>query len=105
MTDNLQVEPAALEAAAVEQDESAVAIGNAMATANGLAQKLIWDHGLISAAFWGVMFVTEREREAACTNMISVCEDLAQKLRDSATAYGSTDTQTGANLKRQVLPG
>lgn len=51
------------------------------------------------------MFNTESEREAPCTNMAGVCTDLAGKLRASATAYTSTDTQTSDNLDQQILPG
>ncbi|CDO89669.1 hypothetical protein AWC29_23055 [Mycobacterium triplex] len=105
MANKFEVKTAYLEQLALEQEEAAVEIDSAMATTDGLAYKLVWDHGLISAAFWGVMFNTESEREAACTNMASVCADLAGKLRASATAYTSTDTQTSDNLDQQMLPG
>lgn len=105
MTNSFDVETAYLEQLAVEQEEAAVEIGNAMTTTNGLAYKLVWDHGLISTVFWGAMFVTEKEREAACSNMTNVCTDLAGKLRTSATTYTGTDTQTSENLDQQILPG
>ncbi|WAC93239.1 type VII secretion target [Mycobacterium sp. Aquia_213] len=105
MPDKMQVTTAYLEKLAVEQDEAAAEINNAMSAANGLAYKLVWDHGLISAVFWGAMFGTESEREAACNNMIAVSTDMAANLRTSAAAYTSTDAQSSKNLGRQILPG
>jgi hypothetical protein len=105
MPDKMQVTTAYLEQLAVEQDEAAAEISNAVAAANGLAYKLVWDHGLISAVFWGAMFGTEREREAACNNMSAVCSDMAANLRTGAAAYTSTDTQSSKNLGQQILPG
>jgi hypothetical protein len=105
MPNKFEVKTAYLEQLAVEQEEAAVEIGNAMELTNGLAKKLVWDHGLISAGFWGVMFGTENERETACTNMAAVCTDLAAKLRASVTSYTSADEQTSGNLGQQMVQG
>ncbi|ULP40946.1 type VII secretion target [Mycobacterium lentiflavum] len=106
MPDNsLQVTSAYLEQLAVEQEEAAAEINSAMAETDGLAYKLIWDHGFISAVFWGAMFITEKEREAACTNMVAVSNEMAANLRAARTAYTGTDTQSSEDLSQQMMPG
>jgi hypothetical protein len=105
MVDKLQLETAYLEKLAVEQGEAAAEIANAKAKTSGLAYKLMWDHGMISAPFWTPFFKLEDERATACDNMVSVCDDLAAKLTDAAAAYTGTDAQTGKNLGNQMLPG
>jgi hypothetical protein len=105
MVDKLQVETAYLEKLAVEQGEASAEIANAKAETSGLAYKLIWDHGLISAPFWTPFFKLEAERATACDNMVSVCDDLAAKLNDAAIALTATDAETGENLGNQMLRG
>ncbi len=105
MSDNLYVQSEYLEKLAVEQEEAAAEIESAKAETDGLAYKLIWDHGLASGSLWMEMFNTERERAVSCDNMTKMCTDLAARLRNSVTAYRSTDEQTGENLDQQMLPG
>ena len=111
MAENLQVEVAYLNQLADEQSEAPTKIQSAKDEISGaglltsLAYSLIWDHGLISAAFWTPMFGTEEARQSACDNMMSVCADLEAKLIASAEAYTSTDAQTGENLDKQMLRG
>lgn len=103
MSGDLGITPEHLEELAIEQDQSATAISDAMEAVNGKAYLLLWDHGLISFPSAFTMISVERFRESACTNMIAVCNDQSEKLRASAKAYGDVDTQAGANLNRQML--
>lgn len=105
MPDKMQVTTTYLERLAVEQDEAGVEIDKAMAAADGLAYKLVFDHGLISSLFWGVMFGVEKQREAACNNMSAVSTELAANLRTSAAAYTTSDIQSSENLGQQIVPG
>ena len=99
----LSADTSYVEQLASEQDEAAKKLEEALAVADGRAQKLLFDHGLICIGSVTAMKRAEEARERACTNMLAVSVDLAEKLRLSADAYGKTDVRTGENLDRQVL--
>jgi len=92
-----------LEQLASEQDEAGAKLNEAVDAVDGRARRLTFDHGLICSASVSAMKRAEQTRADACTNMIAVSADLAEKLRLGADAYAKTDVRTGRNLDRQVL--
>jgi len=92
-----------LDQLASEQDEASSKLTEAIDVVDGRARKLTFDHGLICSASVSAMKRAEEARANACTNMLAVSADLAEKLRLALDTYDKSDVRAGRNLDRQVL--
>ena len=71
---------------------------------DGVAASMVVNHGPICAASIAALAFANSAREAACSAMASVSQDMAEKLNIAAAHYDQTDTQAGAAIGKEMHP-
>ena len=104
MTD-LAVTPQYLEQLALFQDQSAEEAGSAARATAGIGKALWVTHGLISDDSNTAVVKAEQARSRAGNALGAVAAELAEWLRDAASAYVNIDDEAASNLARQMVLG
>jgi Excreted virulence factor EspC, type VII ESX diderm len=71
---------------------------------DGVSMSMLANHGSICSPSIAALAMANSAREAACTAMASVSEDLSEKLKVSAFQYDQTDAEGGGKLGGEMHP-
>jgi Excreted virulence factor EspC, type VII ESX diderm len=86
-------------------DDVSKAITNANGETSGIVKSVWVSHGVVCGACNVGVATAQSGRNAASAAMKAVVDDLANKLRVAESRYAGTDSGSGKNLDKQILPG
>jgi hypothetical protein len=86
------------------QNMAKAAISSNAKVTDGVSASMLVNHGPICLASIAALTLANNAREAACTAMASVSQDMAEKLDITASRYDQTDAEAAAKIDKEMHP-